>query len=225
MTCQAGQETYSARARIADLARKVGLLSCLAPPSRQVFQQASSAVRSCFPQVSTCSLTLAAQHSNRAARDLAAQIGQRTLDPPVAPIPVLRCHAKEQVLNLIPGSGPAGAALFAPIVFLGDQLPMPSQERLGSDDGGNFMKDATAQLFGLGCQAPTLVVVQTETLVPELLPEHPVLFAEVIDRVALLLTQPSGDRNQQQSKRVEGAAHGARIAAKTVTTGSATRTI
>ena len=58
------------------------------------------------------------------------------------------------------------------------------------------MMDATAQLFGLGCQAPALVIVQAESLVSELFPEYPVLFAEVIDRLALLLTQPSGDRNQ-----------------------------
>jgi hypothetical protein len=42
----------------------------------------------------------------------------------------------------------------------------------------------------------------------ELLSEHSVLFAEVIDSVALLLSQPSGDRTQQHSKRVEGATQG-----------------
>jgi hypothetical protein len=66
-----------------------------------------------------------------------------------------------------------------------------------------------------------LVVVQTESLSTELLPQHSILFAEVIDRVVLLLAQPTGDRNQQESKWVEGPAHWHRIAAKTAATGSA----
>ena len=71
----------------------------------------------------------------------------------------------------------------------------------------------------LGRQA--LVVAQTEMLVAELLSQHLVLFTKTIDGVPLLLTQPSGDRHQQQSKRVEGPAHSDRIAAKTIVTGSA----
>jgi hypothetical protein len=93
---------------------------------------------------------------------------------------------------------------------------VPGQESLGSDDGGDFTKDATAEHLGLGCQAAALIVVQTESFAPQVLPQYPVFFTEVVDRVALLLTQPSGDRNQQQSKRVEGAAHWASIAAKVV---------
>ena len=86
---------------------------------------------------------------------------------------------------------------------LSDRLPMPSQQGLGSDDGGDFTKDATAKHLGLGCQASALIVVQTGSFSSELLAEHPVLLPQVIDRVALLLAQPSGDRNQQQSKRAE----------------------
>lgn len=70
-----------------------------------------------------------------------------------------------------------------------------------------------------------LVVVQMESPAPQLLPEPPVLFAEVIDRVALLLTQPSGNGNHEQSKRGEDPAHGARIAGRTSATAAATCTI
>ena len=87
------------------------------------------------------------------------------------------------------------------------------------------MMDATAQLFGLGCQAPALVIVQAESLVSELFPEYPVLFAEVIDRVAVLPVQPAGDGNHRQSNRIEGPAHWHRIAAKTIVVGSANRMI
>ena len=70
-----------------------------------------------------------------------------------------------------------------------------------------------------------LIVVQTESFASQLLPQDPVFLAKVIDRVALLLAQPTGDRNQQESERVEGPAHWHRITAKTVVKGSASCTI
>jgi hypothetical protein len=102
---------------------------------------------------------------------------------------------------------------------------VPGQERFRRDDCRNFPKDATPEHLRLGGQAAALVVVQTESLVAELLPQHSILLAEVIDRVALLLAQPTGDGNEQQSKRVEGPAHWASIAANTAVTGSASCTI
>jgi UDP-arabinose 4-epimerase len=68
---------------------------------------------------------------------------------------------------------------------------VPSQERLRRDDCRNFPKVATAEHLGLGCQAMALVVVQTETLVAELLSRYSILLAEVVNGVPLLLTQPA----------------------------------
>jgi hypothetical protein len=102
---------------------------------------------------------------------------------------------------------------------------VPSQEGFRRNDCGNFPKNATPEHLRLDRQATALIVVQPEALSAELLPQHPILFAEVINDVALLLAQPTGDRNQQQSERVEGPAHWASIAAKTIATGSANCTI
>ena len=74
-------------------------------------------------------------------------------------------------------------------------------------------------------KAPALVAVQTETFVAELLSQHSVLFTEIIDGLPLLLAQPTGDRNQQESERVQGPAHWHRITAKVPATGTATCTI
>jgi hypothetical protein len=70
-----------------------------------------------------------------------------------------------------------------------------------------------------------LVIVQAESLVSELLPKDAILFAEIIKRVTLLLAQPTGDRNQQESKRVKRLAHSDKIAANTAVTGSRSCTI
>jgi hypothetical protein len=63
--------------------------------------------------------------------------------------------------------------MFAAIVFAGNQLPVPSQKRIGRDDRGHFSKQATAELLGFGCQASTLIVAETKPLVSELLGAEP----------------------------------------------------
>jgi hypothetical protein len=92
-------------------------------------------------------------------------------------------------------------------------------------DGRHLPEEPTPEHLRLGRQAPRLIVVQPETLSAELLPKHSVLFAEVIDRVTLLLAQPTGNGKEQQSKWVEGPAHWASMAARVPATGTATCTI
>ena len=77
-----------------------------------------------------------------------AQIGQRSLDSPVAPIPVLGGHADHQLLDLILRARTSRATLLAAIIFPGDELAVPSQERLRRDEGRQFMKHAPAQFLG-----------------------------------------------------------------------------
>jgi len=72
---------------------------------------------------------------------------------------------------------------------------VPSQEGLRRNDGGDFPQQPTPEHLRFDRQA-ALIVVQPGALSAELLPQHPFLFAEVIDGVALLLAQPTGDRNQ-----------------------------
>src|SRR5215472_15764456 len=67
--------------------------------------------------------------SDGAARHLVAQIGQGALDPPVAPIPVLRGHADHPPLDLVLEARPAGASPLAAIILPRDQPPVPGQRR------------------------------------------------------------------------------------------------
>ena len=59
----------------------------------------------------------------------------------------------------------------------------------------------------LGRQASTLIIVEPKAPVAQLLSEYSVFLPHVIDRVALLLTQPSGNRYHQQAERIEGLTH------------------
>ena len=87
--------------------------------------------------------------------------------------------------------------MFAAIVFLGDESSVPSQEGLRRNDRGDFAKQAPPEHLRLGRQAPALIVVQAEAFGSQLLAQHLVFLAEIIDGVALLLAQPSRNRNQQ----------------------------
>jgi hypothetical protein len=71
-----------------------------------------------------------------------AKIGQDSLYSPVAPIVVLSGHADHQLLDFIQRARASGTTLLTAIILSGDQSPMPGQERLRRDDGGQFMKYA-----------------------------------------------------------------------------------
>ena len=52
-------------------------------------------------------------------------------------------------------------------------------------------------ILALAAKRRALIVVQVEAFGSQLLAQHLVFFAEIIDGVALLLAQPSRNRNQQ----------------------------
>ena len=76
--------------------------------------------------------------SDRAAGKFVPQIGQGTLDAPIAPIPVLFGHPCHQGFDLTESTRSPRSALATPIVFVSDQLAMPGQQRLWGDDRGEL---------------------------------------------------------------------------------------
>src|SRR6516225_3901863 len=61
--------------------------------------------------------------------------------------------------------------------------------------------------FALRGQAPTLIVGEAKAPVAQLLPEHAILLAQVVDCELLLLVHPSGHSDQQKPERVENSRH------------------
>ena len=51
------------------------------------------------------------------------------------------------------------------------------------------------------------IIGKPEPAVAQLSTEDSVLLAQILDRVLLLLIHPSGDRQEQKAKRVEGLQH------------------
>src|SRR5262249_39555052 len=69
-------------------------------------------------------------------RQQVTKIRQRSLNSAIAPASILRGHSSHQLRYLSSRSWSPWATVRTSIVFLGDQLSMPSQQRLGSHDGG-----------------------------------------------------------------------------------------
>ena len=132
----------------------------------------------------------------------------------MSPIPILHCQADNQGLDLMESSGATRTPFLAAIVFSGDQFPLPPEKGFWRDDGRDFPKNWPPEPLRSGRQTSTLIVVQLQAPVAQLLSEYSVLLPQVVDRIALLLTQPSSDRDQQQPERIEGRAHCDRIPSK-----------
>src|SRR5215471_11956133 len=70
-------------------------------------------------------------------------------------------------------------------------LQVPLQERIRRDDPGDFLEDSSTQSLRLRGQAPTLIVGEAKAPVAQLLPEHAILLAQVVDCELLLWDHPT----------------------------------
>ena len=55
---------------------------------------------------------------------------------------------------------PVRTALLGPVVLLGDEIPIPAEDRVGAGDGGDFAQGLAAERFGESGEAAALRVRQ-----------------------------------------------------------------
>src|SRR5215471_1275460 len=91
----------------------------------------------------------------------------------------------------------------SPVVLLGDQLPVPSQQGLRGDKAGDLGKSFSSQRFGLYGQSPALMVIEAHSPATELFAKHPVLLAKIFNDLQLAVVHPPGDGDQQEPEWVE----------------------
>jgi hypothetical protein len=90
---------------------------------------------------------------------LMTQIGQRSLDSPIAPTGVF-FRSTHQILELVGFSRSTASPLAAAIVFLRDQPAMPGQQGLGCDNRGYLLEKLSSQSLGPDGQAAALIIVE-----------------------------------------------------------------
>ncbi len=98
----------------------------------------------------------------------------------------------------------------AAVVFLGDESPMPAEQRVGCDQRVDLSESLASERLGFRGQATTLRVRDARPPWPELLPKDSVLLLELVDDVALLLIDPAGHGDDEELQRVRKLAHAGR---------------
>jgi hypothetical protein len=78
-----------------------------------------------------------------------------------------------------------------------------SQQNPRGDDRCDLRQRASAEPFGSRREPATLVVRETKSATAGLLAQRPILLAQIVDCLLLLLIHPARDGNQHEPERVE----------------------
>ena len=93
------------------------------------------------------------------------------------------------------------------VVLSGDEIPMPGEQCVRAHDGFELLEHAAPQALRFGGQPNALVVGEPGTARTELLSKDAILGLEIVDYLALLLVDPSGQSDEEKPQRVENRNH------------------
>ena len=133
-----------------------------------------------------------------ASADMVIEVGERTLDPRVAPRAVLRRHPDDPLANHLADRWPSLTAALATIVLPSNQRPMPREQGVRRHDRSDLLQHASTECVGFRGQSDPLVVGEPEPPRSELLTEDAILRLQIVDHVALLLVDPAGQCDQKE---------------------------
>jgi hypothetical protein len=98
---------------------------------------------------------------NRRSADAVPEVCQRALNPRIAPRRVLRHHAHDQPADLPEHASTARRRLrVCPLPR--DQVPVPTQQRIGGDDRGDLAQPPTPQPVRPNGEPPPVVIGQVQ---------------------------------------------------------------
>jgi hypothetical protein len=135
------------------------------------------------------------------------EVRQGALDPRVAPAAVLGGHAHNQRADLAQDRRPSPTTTGTAVVLPGNQASVPRQQRVRRHDRGELAQQPSAQRPGLRGESTTLIVREAQASGSTLLAQDAVLFVQIVDDVALLLVDPTGERDQDELQRMRQPRH------------------
>jgi hypothetical protein len=89
------------------------------------------------------------------------------------------------------------------IIFQRNQFPMPSHQSFWCHNSRNTIENLSADCFRFDGKAATLVIGESNPARTDLLTEDTIFFEKVFNGMLLMLIQPAGEREQQESKRIQ----------------------
>jgi len=87
------------------------------------------------------------------------------------------------------------------VVFPGDEVPMPGEQGVRGHDRSDLAERSATQLLRRGGQ-PNALVVGKPTARAELLSKDAILALEIVNHLALLLVDPTGQSDEEKPQRV-----------------------
>ena len=145
---------------------------------------------------------------HRVPGDVVAEVGERAADPRVAPRRILIRHPYDEFGHRPgchrPSPTPAGTA----IVLLGDQPPVPAENRVRRDDACHLTQDPPAEFLASHRESTALGVGQAKRSRTKMLPEDAILLPEIVDAIFLVASHPA---SQGQHEEVQSVGHGRRL--------------
>jgi hypothetical protein len=104
---------------------------------------------------------------------------------------------QEQFFNGGGGGRTPGFAEGPPVVFPGDQAPVPGQQSIRRHQAGESIQRFTPQPLVLDSQALALAIIEPQFLAQRFF-AHMDFFLQIFDRVLLVAIHPAGNAGQQK---------------------------
>ena len=127
------------------------------------------------------------------------EITERTLNSIITPGRIFLGYSQHEINNLLRDRRPSSVPSTVAIVPVpGNEFAMPAEDRIRSHDGGQLLEHLAPEDLAFDGQAPALVVVKQDSLLPELLSEDPILRYEVLNSVLLSTIDPACQDQEQE---------------------------
>ena len=138
---------------------------------------------------------------HRVPRDLVTEVRQRTLDSRVAPQRILARHPHHEVSDLSDRHRAASTSSRTAVVLLGDQPPVPAEDRVRGHDTGDLHQRASAELPATHRESTALGVCEPKRSRTKLFAEDAILLSEIIDQIFLAAIHPASNGEHEELQR------------------------
>ena len=138
---------------------------------------------------------------HRGPGDSVAEVRERAADPRVAPPRIVDRHPDHELGDVLSGHGSTSTSAGAAIVFLGDQSPVPTQDRIRGDDARDLRQDPPAEFVTAHSESTTLGVRQAKRPRAQVFSEDPILLPEIVDQIVLVTVHPASEREDEELQR------------------------
>jgi len=137
-----------------------------------------------------------------------AKVRESSLNPIESPRGIITGQPQDKIDDFLPFARPPnGLATLAVVPLPGNQLAMPSQDRIWCEQGGDLAQQFAAEYLSLDSKTPPLIIIEQDSLLPKLLSEYFVLALEICYNLLLFTIDQAGKCYEEYLPRLQDEAH------------------